>query len=116
MINAIPEGFFAVEPKRDCPHCTPENILPKEGFDGVHVNDACPDCGNVGENWVCFKPGCRIVKCSRYVNSHMLDHQHENPNHGHPIAFSFADFSYWCYACDSYIEHPLLDHSELFLM
>ena len=80
------------------------------------MNDACPDCNNVGENWVCFKPGCRVVKCSRYVRSHMLDHQLENPNHGHPIAFSFADFSYWCYACDSYVEHELLNHAEFFFM
>jgi len=54
------------------------------------------------------------VKCSRYVKSHMLDHQADNPDHGHPIAFSFADFSYWCYACDSYVEHPLLDHASYF--
>ena len=101
-------------PKRDCPHCTPEHILPKEEFKDVHVNDPCSDCGNVGENWVCLKPGCRAVKCSRYVQSHMLDHQAENPGHGHPIAFSFADFSYWCYACDSYVEHPLLDHAAYF--
>ena len=34
--------------------------------------------------------------------------------HLHPIAFSFADFSYWCYACDSYIEHPLCNAMEYF--
>lgn len=65
-------GFHAVEPKRDCPHCTPENIAPKEAFEGVHVNDPCVDCGNRGENWVCLKPGNPTVRCSRYVNSHML--------------------------------------------
>ena len=32
----------------------------------------------------------------------------------YPIAFSFADFSYWCFICDSYVEHPLLDHAGYF--
>jgi len=44
----------------------------------------------------------------------MIQHQTENPGHAHPIAFSFADFSYWCYACDSYVVHPLLTHSKFF--
>lgn len=34
----------------------------------------------------------------------------------HPICFSFADFSFWCYACDSYIEHPLLKHTMHFYL
>lgn len=100
-------GFFAVEPKRDCPHCTRENLVNNEELVGKSVDDPCGDCGNVGENWICLKPGCLKVLCSRYVKGHMLDHQEKNPNHSHPIAFSFADFSYWCYACDSYVEHPL---------
>jgi len=100
-----------VTPKRDCPHCTPENIAPKEEFKGVHVNDPCPDCGNVGENWVSLKPGSKVVKCSRYVRSHMLEYFEET---NYPIAFSFADFSYWCFICDSYVEHPLLDHAGYF--
>ena len=39
-------------------------------------------------------------------------HQQEHANLSHPIVFSFADFSYWCYACDSYIVHKLLDHQK----
>ena len=31
----------------------------------------------------------------------MKAHNEANPDH--MIAFSFSDFSYWCYACDSYI-------------
>ena len=26
------------------------------------------------------------------------------------LVFSFADFSFWCYACDSYVIHQLLNH------
>ena len=65
-------GFHAVTPKRDCPHCTPENIAPKESFVGKHVNDPCVNCGHKGENWICLKPGCGEVHCSRYVSSHMV--------------------------------------------
>jgi hypothetical protein len=32
----------------------------------------------------------------------------------HPIVFSFADFSYWCYECDAYLEHKILNQVEHF--
>lgn len=107
-------GFYAVEPKRDCPHCTAENIAPKESFKDIHVNDCCADCEHRGENWLCLKPGKTTVRCSRYVNSHMLNFNRANPDC--PIVFSFADFSFWCYICDSYVVHPLLDHTEAFYL
>ena len=107
-------GLHAVEPKRDCPHCIPENIAPKEEFEGIHVNDPCGECGHQGENWLCLKPGSRIVRCSRYVNSHMLSYYFDNPDH--MIVFSFADFSFWCYVCDSYVVHPSLNHTEQFYL
>lgn len=44
----------------------------------------------------------------------MVQHQNSNPGHAHPIVFSFADFSYWCYACDSYVIHPLLNQARYF--
>jgi uncharacterized UBP type Zn finger protein len=109
----IAGGFHAVTPKRDCPHCTVENIAPKELFVDKHVNDACEDCGHKGENWICLKPGCHQVHCSRYVKSHMVTHGETT---SHPIVFSFADFSFWCYSCDAYLEHPLLDHMEHFYL
>ena len=106
------QGFHAVSPKTDCPHCTPENIAPKEQFTDVTVQTPCVDCNHVGENWVCLKPECRTVRCSRYVKSHMVSHRMDNSDHH--ICFSFADFSYWCYSCDSYVVHALLDHSKFF--
>ena len=56
----ITGGFHAVTPKRDCPHCTPEHVAPKEEFKGKHVNDPCctEGCGHRGENWICLTPGC----------------------------------------------------------
>lgn len=103
------QGFFAVSPKADCPHCTPENIWELQNFKTKTVTDPCIECNYVGENWICLKPDCGTVACSRYVESHMKEsHYVKNPQH--PIVFSFADFSFWCYECDSYVVHPLLTH------
>lgn len=44
----------------------------------------------------------------------MVNYYMDNPDA--PICFSFADFSYWCFACDSYVEHPLLDHTKFFYL
>lgn len=41
---------------------------------------------------------------------------HNQNNQDHPICFSFADFSFWCYKCDSYVVHPLLNHTEAFYL
>ncbi len=41
----------------------------------------------------------------------MLEHFNETQ---HPICFSFADFSYWCYECESYVVHVLLDHADIY--
>lgn len=77
------------------------------------MTDPCVECDYVGENWICLKPNCATVACSRYVKSHMReDHAVKNPDH--PIVFSFADFSFWCYECDTYIVHPLLTHQRFF--
>lgn len=43
----------------------------------------------------------------------MVDSHHAQ-NKDHPIVFSFADFSFWCYECDSYVQHVLLNHMKAF--
>ena len=66
-------GFFAVSPKNECPHCIPGKfILSVTEFSDVNVNTPCVDCGNQKENWVCLL--CKTVGCSRYVKSHMKEH------------------------------------------
>ena len=37
--------------------------------------------------------------------------QHNTQNPEHMLAMSFADFSFWCYECDSYVIHELLKHA-----
>jgi hypothetical protein len=109
------EGFHAVSPKKDCPHCIPAHVAPKIEFEGKHVDDPCctEGCGHKGENWICLTPGCLEIHCSRYVKSHMVKHGEEKK---HPIVFSFADFSYWCYECDAYLEHNILTAVEHFYL
>jgi hypothetical protein len=71
------EGLFAVTPKKDCPHCTAENIWPKENFENKSIHDPCIECEYKGENWICLKPNCASVACSRYVKSHMVNSHHD---------------------------------------
>ena len=68
------QGFHAVQPKTDCPHCTPENILTLEAIlaNNVKVTDPCKTCQATGEVWVCLK--CTEVHCSRYIEGHMALH------------------------------------------
>ena len=101
--------MFSVVPKKDCPHCIGEHVKPVDEFYNVHVDDECGTCSNVGENWVCLT--CQKVFCSRYVQMHMVKHNQETD---HPVMFSFADFSYWCYKCEDYLEHELLKHHKYF--
>lgn len=103
-------GFFAVQPISECPHCIPiENIAPLAEFSELTITTPCKDCGHTKENWICLK--CKVIGCSRYVKSHMVAHNDECK---HPIALSFADFSYWCYECDSYVKSKHLDHVKHF--
>ena len=70
----------------------------------IDISKPCESCENVGENWVCLT--CSMVKCSRYINSHMVEHNAESK---HPLVLSFSDLSVWCYDCDSC---KLLIHGE----
>lgn len=103
-------GFHAVCPIQECPHCVPgENIAPIEEFKDITISSPCKDCDHTKENWICLK--CKVIGCSRYVKSHMVAHNEEDH---HPIALSFADFSFWCYECDSYVISKHLNHVKHF--
>ena len=105
-------GFFAVEPKEDCPHVDPLLVwLDVPGAKRV-VSSSCCDCEECEENWMCL--GCGSVACSRYKNGHMSSHNESYPLHA--LAFSLADLSCWCYQCESYIVSPSLRslHSALY--
>lgn len=92
-------NLFAVSPKEDCPH---EDLLDFQAIASHLIKEklkaACKDCNATHENWMCLL--CYDVFCSRYSNSHMVKH---NESKGHQLAQSFADGSFWCYSCDSYV-------------
>lgn len=67
----------------------------------IDVGAACFGCSEKKENWACLK--CYTVGCSRFRKSHGLDHFRTS---GHCLAFSFSDFSFWCYSCESYFKSP----------
>ena len=114
--------FFAVEPIKNCPHISPENIKTLKDYLMIAFNSqyknstsgdifkdfSCEKCQNCEENWVCLT--CGQVFCSRYRNAHMIEHyetkKHEN-------CLSFSDGSFMCYECDSYITNPDLDKCRL---
>ena len=103
-------GFFAACPIKECPHCVPGiHIAPLDEFSELSITTPCKDCGHSKENWICLC--CKVIGCSRYVKSHMLAH---NESEKHPIALSFADFSFWCYECDSYVISKHLNHVKHF--
>jgi hypothetical protein len=103
-------GFYACQPIKECPHCVPGvNIAPIEEFKDLTVTTPCKDCDHCVENWVCLK--CKVICCSRYVNSHMVMHYESTK---HPIALSFSDFSFWCYECDNYVVSKYLNHVKHF--
>jgi histone deacetylase 6 len=89
---------FSVRPKAHCEHC---ETLPGL-VDGVvlDLNAPCGICANVGENMQCLT--CFSVFCGRHVNGHMLIHHEES---GHPMVVGFADLTFWCYPCESYLHH-----------
>jgi len=100
--NYIPPdslNLFAISPKEDCPH---EESLDFSQIASHLVKEKlkapCKDCNATHENWMCLI--CYDVFCSRYSNSHMVKH---NEITGHQLAQSFADGSFWCYSCDSYV-------------
>ncbi|KAH8317540.1 hypothetical protein KR074_012496 [Drosophila pseudoananassae] len=93
--------MFAVYPLKTCPHLS--LLRPEEVPKSINTGAACIECESCVENWMCLS--CRTVACGRYVNEHMQLHCLESE---HPLVMSLRDFSVWCYACSSYIDHPRL--------
>jgi NAD-dependent histone deacetylase SIR2 len=116
--------MYAVSPKYDCPHeyhidhLNFIEYLTANFSKSSITNTPCKKCSSNAnfssdpksfENWICLT--CYEVHCSRFICSHMHQHNREmnsidevpTASNLHPIAMSFTDGSFWCYACDSYI-------------
>eukprot|EP00750_Incisomonas_marina_P026749 INCI5941.7.p1 GENE.INCI5941.7~~INCI5941.7.p1 ORF type:complete len:895 (-),score=111.07 INCI5941.7:505-3048(-) len=119
-------GGYGCFPINECPHCLPgQFIQPVEAFIAAEVSwtsECChKDCANDGnlvaphtaqgvqhDIWLCMQ--CMNAGCGRAAQGHALRHREQGG--GHPISLSFADFSFWCYECDSYVVSQHLDHVQ----
>ena len=95
--------FHAVIPLTNCPHLVEVKPLPTE----IDVKRPCKECDSKRENWICLT--CYQVFCSRFVNSHMVEHYEKTK---HSMVLSFSDLSFWCYSCDAYIENSILSDAK----
>ena len=88
---------IAVVPLNYCKHLELiKNLVNDLAMFDVHK--PCFKCQNTDENWICLT--CKQILCSRFINSHMLEHYDEFK---HPMVLSFSDISVLCYECEAYI-------------
>jgi len=83
-----------------CPHVN-DNIK-LEGLMELSQNlvEKCSQCDEKTENWLCLT--CHKGFCGRYAKKHMVAHVEEAK---HMLACGVRDLSFWCYACDNYVNH-----------
>eukprot|EP01084_Bolivina_argentea_P101547 182037_1 len=110
---AMDVGGFA-EAKNKCSHvsihncCAPRTTAPEneraQALATILTEPTCsiPDC-NQTECWFCLS--CHTLFCGRYANNHMSIHREQSDDQSHCIAMGVGDLSFWCYECDSYINH-----------
>lgn len=83
--------------KKNCPH-----ISSFKSFEDFELFSKCNKCGRTEECWICLK--CKCIFCD--IEGHIEDHfdyfQHE-------LAFSFSNFSCWCYKCNYFIKDKTLE-------
>mmetsp|Transcript_50662 Transcript_50662/g.120941 ORF Transcript_50662/g.120941 Transcript_50662/m.120941 type:complete len:551 (-) Transcript_50662:227-1879(-) len=75
------------------------------------------------ENWVCLM--CGETNCGRYMHRHALQHWQQTKaeqeksltvgeaaagvqRRGHCLCIGLMDLSVWCYECESYVQHEVL--------
>ena len=85
-----------VDVKRDCPHIEKDNLIDINKFKQIEFEKLkCKKCDETNELWICLI--CGEVFCSRYINSHFIEHNKENPDHC--LCIGLMDLSVWCYEC-----------------
>jgi len=104
--DAGDDGFWhAVDFKLNCPHIYDGAAMAAAAnIHKVIKQTGCSICHDIRENWYCLKCGERF--CGRYINAHGLEHFKDS---GHPYFASLVDLSVWCYHCNEYVVHKLLE-------
>eukprot|EP01083_Nonionella_stella_P078698 215514_1 len=87
-----------------CSHVVQSVSIP-DNIDNIPDLSQNVECSVSGcafkECWLCL--GCHTIYCGRYGAGHMASHSNAHSNHC--IALGIGDLSFWCYQCDSYINH-----------
>ena len=85
-----------VNAKKDCPHIESSKLISLEEFNKISFGDLkCKNCDEKEELWICLI--CGETFCSRYINSHFIEHNKTNPEHC--LCFGIMDTGIWCYEC-----------------
>ena len=82
--------------RKDCPHALKDNLMNLEDFKKIDFSNLkCGKCEEKTELWICLH--CGLSFCSRYINSHFIEHNNENKEH--VLCLGIMDLSIWCYDC-----------------
>ena len=82
--------------KKDCPHIEKYNLMDINKFKQIPFDKLkCKKCDEGSELWICLI--CGEEFCSRYINSHFIEHSKENPEHC--LYVGLMDLRAWCYEC-----------------
>ena len=82
--------------RKDCPHISKDNLMKLEDFKQLAFDKLkCEKCEEKTELWICLH--CGKTFCSRYINSHFIEHNTENKEH--LLCLGIMDLSIWCYEC-----------------
>jgi len=95
-------------PRRTCFGDTKGNLseisldrLLQQSSEHEKCGAGCLVCCSENENWLCLH--CGRIFCGRYVEGHSEAH---GLKANHPIVMSLRDLSFWCYGCQTHLEHP----------
>ena len=85
-----------VNVRKNCPHVLKDNLMNIEDFKKINfANLKCEKCDEKTELWICLH--CGLSFCSRYINSHFIEHNNEKKEH--VLCLGIMDLSIWCYEC-----------------
>ena len=88
--------MYYISPKGDCPHVLKDNLISIDKFKEIPFDKLkCQKCDESTELWICLI--CGLAFCSRYKNSHFVEHNRENKDH--LLCLGIMDLSIWCYEC-----------------
>ena len=98
--------------RKDCPHVLRGNLMKLEDFKKISFkNLKCEKCDEKIELWICLH--CGKSFCSKYRNSHFIEHNNENKEH--LLFLGIMELSVWCYECLDIDKNPSNDKKGCYI-